>query len=136
MQQADRHRFDSVVPGRLKFLLDILKLWRRQHVAIGVDSLICLDDPFEQWLGLADHQIKEPRTVLVADQWHIGKSLGGDQCRSGAFASQQGVGSPRGAEPHRDFGNRCIEPQREHMAYGQDRSFFWRNQFVAGPGTD
>ena len=111
MQQTDPDRFDPRLLQLLQLLTNDLFVGRFDHPPLDVDSFVDLDGPFKNRDRLADHQIEQPRTVLIADEQHIAESTSGDESGPCTVAGEQSIGSARRAEFDGNFRNRFVEPQ-------------------------
>ena len=82
---------------------------RGEHLAVGGDPLVRLDDAVVEDLGEQDAAVEDARPVLVGDAQRVAEAPGDDQDGGLALPLQQGVGGDGGAEPDRaDLADRDV----------------------------
>ncbi len=111
---------------RRELLANLRSVGSDEHLAVGGDPLVDLDDRVEQRRAAClIVQLEQPGAVLVADPQDVGEAARGDQRGPAPLRRDQGVGAARRAQPHRDrreWLGRAARPSRWRMATTGDSS--------------
>jgi hypothetical protein len=97
VHEDDGQRTQAPVEHRLQRSARGRFIDRAQHLAVGADPLVDLDDCGIQQLGQHDVAVEQARTVLVGDPQGVAEAARDGQRGRLAFALEQRVGRHRGA---------------------------------------
>jgi hypothetical protein len=98
--QRNRHGGIALRPRRAQIGQDFGFVQRRHGMAVAVDPPAHFQHALVQRSGLADRQVEQVGTGLVADRQQIGKAAIHHQQRARALAFEQGVGGHGRAHLH------------------------------------
>ncbi len=124
MQEDDRRRADAGSVSGSKIGFEPRQIERGQHLALGGDALVGLDDALVELLRQDDMALEQLRPVLIADAQRVAEAPGDHQHGALALALQQRVGGDRRAHLHRGdggAGDRRIGGKAEQVADALDR---------------